>query len=99
MSRIRAKRLRGMSRPRHRFGVDEIRAFYDVSGANVDVLVISRGIVTPGLKLKPLDRRPVPETEHETAELPPTEHAATLSSVVLYGPAGCPFHWTARREP
>src|ERR1043166_3996373 len=42
VSRSRIKRLRGMSRPRYRLRVDEIRVFYDVNehGSVVEVLAI-----------------------------------------------------------
>ena len=39
-SRSRIKRLRGLSRPQYRRRVDEVRVFYDVSGATVEVLAI-----------------------------------------------------------
>ena len=34
------KRLRGLSRPRYRLRVDELRVFYDVAGEEVQVLAI-----------------------------------------------------------
>src|SRR5207248_6571055 len=40
ISRSRIKRLRGLSRPQYRLRVGEIRVFYDVSGATVEVLAI-----------------------------------------------------------
>jgi mRNA-degrading endonuclease RelE of RelBE toxin-antitoxin system len=39
-SRSRIKRLRGVSRPRYRLRVDEVRVYYDVSGSTVEVLAI-----------------------------------------------------------
>lgn len=39
-SRSRIKRLRGLSRPRYRLRVEEVRVFYDVSGSTVEVLAI-----------------------------------------------------------
>ena len=39
-SRSRIKRLRGLLRPQYRRRVGEIRAFYDVSGATVEILAI-----------------------------------------------------------
>jgi mRNA interferase RelE/StbE len=39
-SRRRIKRLRGLLRPQYGLRVDEIRVFYDVSGATVEVLAI-----------------------------------------------------------
>lgn len=39
-SRRRIKRLRGLSRPRYRLRVEEVRVFYDVSGSTVEVLAI-----------------------------------------------------------
>ena len=39
-SRSRIKRLRGMARPQYWLRVDEVRVFYDVSGATVEVLAI-----------------------------------------------------------
>ena len=39
-SRSRIKRLRGLRRPQYRLRVDEVRLFYDVSGATVEVLAI-----------------------------------------------------------
>lgn len=40
ISRSRIKRLRGLLRPQYRLRVDDIRVFYDVSGATVEVLAI-----------------------------------------------------------
>ena len=40
VSRSRIKRLRGLSRPRYRLRVGEVRVFYDVSGSTVEVLAI-----------------------------------------------------------
>ena len=40
MSKSRIKKLRGMSRPQYRLRVDEIRVFYDVVEATVEVLAI-----------------------------------------------------------
>ena len=39
-SRSRIKRLRGLSRPQYRLRVGEVRVFYDVSGATVEILAI-----------------------------------------------------------
>jgi mRNA-degrading endonuclease RelE of RelBE toxin-antitoxin system len=39
-SRSRIKRLRGLSRPRYRLRVGEVRVFYDISGTTVEVLAI-----------------------------------------------------------
>jgi len=39
-SRSRIKRLRGLRRPQYRLRVGEIRVFYDVSGATVEILAI-----------------------------------------------------------
>jgi mRNA interferase RelE/StbE len=39
-SRSRIKRLRGLLRPQYRLRVSEVRVFYDVSGATVEVLAI-----------------------------------------------------------
>lgn len=39
-SRSRIKQLRGLSRPQYRLRVDEVRVFYDVSGATVEILAI-----------------------------------------------------------
>ena len=39
-SRSHIKRLRGMLRPQYRLRVGEVRVFYDVSGATVEVLAI-----------------------------------------------------------
>jgi mRNA interferase RelE/StbE len=39
-SRSRIKRLRGLLRPQYRLRVGEVRVFYDVSGATVEVLAI-----------------------------------------------------------
>ncbi len=39
-SRSRVKRLRGLRRPQYRLRVDDVRVFYDVSGATVQVLAI-----------------------------------------------------------
>ena len=40
ISKSRIKKLQGMSRPQYRMRVDEIRIFYDVVGATVEVLAI-----------------------------------------------------------
>jgi mRNA-degrading endonuclease RelE of RelBE toxin-antitoxin system len=40
-SRSRIKRLQGLRRPQYRLRVDEVRVFYDVSGATVEVLAIA----------------------------------------------------------
>lgn len=39
-SRSRIKRLRGLRRPQYRLRVGDVRIFYDVSGAIVEVLAI-----------------------------------------------------------
>ena len=39
-SRSRIKRLRGIRRPQYRLRVDEVRVFYDVTGATVEILAI-----------------------------------------------------------
>lgn len=39
-SRSRIKRLRGLLRPQYRLRVGEVRVFYDVSGASVEILAI-----------------------------------------------------------
>jgi mRNA interferase RelE/StbE len=39
-SRSRIKRLRGLLRPQYRLRVGDIRVFYDVSGATVEVLAV-----------------------------------------------------------
>ena len=39
-SRSRIKRLRGVLRPQYRLRVDDVRVFYDVSGAVVEILAI-----------------------------------------------------------
>ena len=39
-SRSRIKRLRGLRRPQYCLRVDEVRVFYDVAGATVEVLAI-----------------------------------------------------------
>jgi mRNA interferase RelE/StbE len=40
VSRRRIKRLRGLDRPQYRLRVDEVRVFYDVTEATVEVLAI-----------------------------------------------------------
>ena len=40
VSRSRIKRLRGVSRPQYRLRVGEIRVFYDVTEATVEVLAV-----------------------------------------------------------
>ena len=40
VSKSRIKRLRGLTRPQYRLRVEEIRVFYDVVGAEVEVLAI-----------------------------------------------------------
>jgi mRNA interferase RelE/StbE len=39
-SKSRIKRLRGLRRPQYRLRVDEVRVFYDISGATVEILAI-----------------------------------------------------------
>jgi mRNA-degrading endonuclease RelE of RelBE toxin-antitoxin system len=39
-SRSRIKRLRGLLRPQYRLRIGEVRVFYDVSGATVQVLAV-----------------------------------------------------------
>jgi mRNA-degrading endonuclease RelE of RelBE toxin-antitoxin system len=39
-SRSRIKRLRGLLRPQYRLRVGEVRVFYDISGATVEILAI-----------------------------------------------------------
>ena len=39
-SRSRIKRLRGLSRPQYRLRVGEVRVFYDVSNATVEILAM-----------------------------------------------------------
>ncbi|TPQ31412.1 hypothetical protein C2U70_23955 [Bradyrhizobium guangdongense] len=39
-SRSRIKRLRGLRRPQYRLRVGDIRIFYDISGAAVEILAI-----------------------------------------------------------
>ena len=40
VSKSRIKRLRGLSRPQFRLRIDDIRVFYDVTDATVEVLAI-----------------------------------------------------------
>jgi len=40
LSKSRIKRLRGLSRPQFRLRIDDIRVFYDVTDATVEVLAI-----------------------------------------------------------
>jgi mRNA-degrading endonuclease RelE of RelBE toxin-antitoxin system len=40
ISRTLRERLRGLRRPQYRLRVDEVRVFYDVSGATVEILAI-----------------------------------------------------------
>jgi mRNA interferase RelE/StbE len=40
LSRSRVKRLRGLSKPQYRLRVGEVRVFYDVDEATVEVLAI-----------------------------------------------------------
>ncbi len=40
VSKSRIKRLRGVSRPRYRLRVGEVRVFYDVVGSTVEVLAV-----------------------------------------------------------
>jgi mRNA interferase RelE/StbE len=39
-SKSRIKRLRGLSRPQYRLRVEDVRVFYDVTGATVEILAI-----------------------------------------------------------
>jgi mRNA-degrading endonuclease RelE of RelBE toxin-antitoxin system len=39
-SRSRIKRLRGLARPQYRLRVDDVRIFYDATGAVVEILAI-----------------------------------------------------------
>ena len=40
VSKSRIKRLRGMDRPQYRLRIDEVRVFYDVTEATVEILAI-----------------------------------------------------------
>lgn len=40
MSRSRIKRLRGVRRPQYRLRVGDVRIFYDISEATVEILAI-----------------------------------------------------------
>jgi mRNA interferase RelE/StbE len=40
VSKSRTKRLRGLSRPQFRLRIDDIRVFYDVTDATVEILAI-----------------------------------------------------------
>ena len=40
ISRSRIKRLRGLRQPQYRLRVEDVRVFYDISGATVEVLAI-----------------------------------------------------------
>lgn len=40
VSRSRIKKLRGLRRPQYRLRVDDVRVFYDISGATVEILAI-----------------------------------------------------------
>ena len=40
VSKSRVKRLRGLSRPQFRLRIDDLRVFYDVTDATVEVLAI-----------------------------------------------------------
>lgn len=40
LSKRRIKRLRGLDRPQYRLRVDEVRVFYDVTEATVEILAI-----------------------------------------------------------
>jgi mRNA interferase RelE/StbE len=40
ISRSRIKRLRGLRHPQYRLRVGEVRVFYDISGATVEILAI-----------------------------------------------------------
>jgi mRNA interferase RelE/StbE len=40
VSRSRIKRLRGLRKPQYRLGVGEVRIFYDVTEATVEILAI-----------------------------------------------------------
>jgi mRNA interferase RelE/StbE len=40
VSRSRIKRLRGLRRPQYRLRIGDVRVFYDVAGATVEVLAI-----------------------------------------------------------
>jgi mRNA-degrading endonuclease RelE of RelBE toxin-antitoxin system len=39
-SRSRIKRLRGLARPQYRLRIGDVRVFYDVTGAIVEILAI-----------------------------------------------------------
>lgn len=39
-SRSRIKRLRGLRRPQYRLRIGEVRVFYDISGATVEILAV-----------------------------------------------------------
>ena len=51
VSKSRIKQLRGVSRPQYRLRVEEIRVFYDVSEATVEVLaIVSKAAAAAWLK-------------------------------------------------
>ena len=53
VSKSRIKRLRGIDRPQYRLRVEEIRVFYDVSEATVEVLaIVSKAAAGAWLKEK-----------------------------------------------
>src|SRR5438552_561939 len=64
VSKSRIKRLRGLSRPRYRLRVDEIRVFYDVKETTVEILAI----LQKGDAEKWLDKEGTPDTGSRTSE-------------------------------
>ena len=64
VSKSRIKRLRGLSRPQYRLRVDEIRVFYDVKEATVEILAI----IQKADAQKWLDKEGTPDTGSRTSE-------------------------------
>ena len=64
VSKCRIKRLRGVSRPQYRLRVDEIRVFYDVKEATVEVLAI----IQKADAQKWLDKEGTPDTGSRASE-------------------------------
>ena len=64
LSKRRIKRLRGLSRPQYRLRVGEVRVFYDVTGATVEILAI----ISKAAAQAWLDREGTPAEESSSGE-------------------------------
>ena len=67
----RIKGLRGIARPQYRLRVGEVRVFYDVSGAAVEILAIvpksEADLMTGAIRMSPMRQVPLSELKDDLA--------------------------------